>query len=65
MGDRASMAILGLVCVGTFAALLLTSAAKRANLTGPPAKEERPQAAADFQRHLEEQLRSLDTGRRP
>ncbi len=60
VGDRASMAVMGLLCCGTFVALALTSVAKKASLTGPPQQAQQMQRAAEFQKHFEEQLRQLD-----
>lgn len=42
VGDRLSMAILGLCAGGTFIALALTSVAKKAGTLGPPPKPEWP-----------------------
>jgi hypothetical protein len=52
LSDRVTMAIFGVCCIGTLAALVLTSAAKKANLTGPPPKPEWLQQQ-QFQRQLE------------
>ena len=56
VGDRASAAVLAACCLGTAAALVLTSTAKKANLTGPPAK---PAWLAEQQSVFEKRLKAL------
>jgi hypothetical protein len=55
IGDRLSMFALVVACGGTFLALALTSAAKKANLLGPPAP---PPWAAD--ERFDDRLKALD-----
>lgn len=55
VGDRLSLAILGLCCGGTFIALSLTSIAKKQGQTGPPAKPDWPwlkETEASFEQRL-------------
>ena len=55
VGDRVSLAILGLCCGGTFIGLTLTSVAKRQGQTGPPEKTDWPwlkDAEASFEQRL-------------
>lgn len=59
VGDRLSLAILGLCCGGTFVALSLTSIAKKAKMTGPPDKPDMPWLR-DTERAFEERLRAMD-----
>lgn len=59
VGDRLSLAILGLCCGGTFIALTLTSIAKRAGQTGPPEKPDWPWHK-ETQLTFEERLRAMD-----
>jgi hypothetical protein len=60
IGDRLSMITLVVACGGTFLALALTSAAKKASLLGPPAPP--PWAAGGgSQKQFEERMKALDT----
>lgn len=59
VGDRLSLAILGLCCGGTFIGLALTSVAKKAGQTGPPEKPDWPWLA-ESQAPFEDRLQRLD-----
>lgn len=59
VGDRLSLAILGLCCGGTFIGLALTSIAKKAGQTGPPPKPDWPWLE-DKQAPFEDRLQRLD-----
>ena len=61
VGDRLSLAIMGLICGGTFIALALTSIAKKQNLTGPPPKPDFPWLKAS-EAAFEERMRRMDGG---
>jgi len=61
VGDRLSLAILGLCCGGTFIALALTSVAKKAGQTGPPEKPEWPWLQT-AESSFEERLKRMDIG---
>ena len=69
VGDRLSLAILGLCCGGTFIALTLTSVAKRQGQTGPPPKPDYPwlhkgggSSGSGGPLSFDERLRQLDSG---
>lgn len=61
VGDRLSLAILGLCCGGTFIALALTSVAKRLGQTGPPDKPDFPWLKAS-ESQFEDRLKGLTIG---
>ena len=68
VGDRLSLAILGLCCGSTFIALALTSVAKRQGMTGPPAKPDFPWlkpgggGGSGGEASFDERLKALDGG---
>jgi hypothetical protein len=68
VGDRLSLAILGLCCGSTFIALALTSVAKRQGMTGPPAKPDFPWlkpgggSGSGGDASFDERLKALDSG---
>ena len=68
VGDRLSLAILGLCCGSTFIALALTSVAKRQGMTWPPAKPDFPWlkpgggGSCGGDASFDERLKALDSG---
>ena len=55
IGDRLSMTVMLVVCAGTFTALAMASAAKKANLIGSGNKQ-----SDDSERSFHERLKALE-----
>lgn len=61
VGDKLSLAILGLCCGGTFIGLALTSIAKHNGQTGPPEKPDWPWLQ-DAEAKFEQRMAQLNAG---
>ena len=60
IGDRISMAVMVLVGGGTLVALALTSAAKKAGLTGVPQNSNQPSSPEKAHQEFQERLKALE-----
>jgi hypothetical protein len=60
IGDRVSMTIMVLVTGGTMCALAMTSAAKKAGLTGPPPSAQAPPSSDQVQKDFQSRLKALE-----
>jgi hypothetical protein len=60
IGDRVSMAVMVLVSGGTLFALAMTSAAKKAGLTGAPISAQAPPSADQVQKDFQDRLKALE-----
>jgi hypothetical protein len=60
IGDRISMTIMVLVSGGTLFALAMTSAAKKAGLTGAPISGQSQPSADQVQKDFQDRLKALE-----
>lgn len=60
IGDKLSMAMLVFVCGGTLVALGMTSAAKKAGLTGVPPSSQRPSSPDKQHQDFQDRLKALE-----